>query len=116
MRFTITSQGTDIPLQLDISGYILTVSDISDHSISVSDYDGRLAVCCIELLTMPCLISFPKMTKIKATRIVVYLLTYWFVTLINFSDATFGMLLSYGILPIIPKLDASVTIFVYSNV
>ena len=45
MRFTITSQGADIPLQLDISGYILTVSDISDHSISVSDTDGRLAVC-----------------------------------------------------------------------
>lgn len=45
MRFTITSQGTDIPLELDISGYILTVSDISEHSISVSDTDGRLAVC-----------------------------------------------------------------------
>uniref|UniRef100_UPI0005579415 hypothetical protein n=1 Tax=Ruminiclostridium cellobioparum TaxID=29355 RepID=UPI0005579415 len=45
MRFTITSQGAGMPLQLDISGYILTVSDISEHSISVSDTDGRLAVC-----------------------------------------------------------------------
>ena len=45
MRFTITSQGTDIPLQLDISGYILTVSAIYTHSISVFDSDGRLAVC-----------------------------------------------------------------------
>ena len=45
MRFTIMSQDTDIPLQLDISGYHIEVSDISDHSISVSDADGRLAVC-----------------------------------------------------------------------
>ncbi|EMS70513.1 hypothetical protein [Ruminiclostridium cellobioparum] len=37
MRFIITSQGPDIPLQLDISDYHIEVSDISDHSISVSD-------------------------------------------------------------------------------
>ena len=53
MRLTITAQGTVIPLQLDISGYHLEVSDISAHSISVSDRDGRLAICCIESQTAP---------------------------------------------------------------
>ena len=53
MRLTITAQGTVIPLQLDISGYHLEVSDISAHSISVSDRDGRLAICCIESQPAP---------------------------------------------------------------
>ena len=47
MRLIITAQGTVIPLQLDISGYHLEFSDM-DTSISVSDSDGRLAICCIE--------------------------------------------------------------------
>ena len=63
MRFTITSQGAGMPLQLDISGYILTVSDISEHSISVSDTDGRLAV----LSRSPVLSIFLKWQKERPT-------------------------------------------------
>ncbi|MHB8064904.1 MAG: hypothetical protein ACYDG2_20155 [Ruminiclostridium sp.] len=35
MRFTITSQGTDRHLKLDICGYHLEVSDVDTGSISV---------------------------------------------------------------------------------
>jgi superfamily II DNA helicase RecQ len=48
MRFTITSQGTDRPLELDICGYHLEVSDIDTGSISVSDSDSRISVRYIE--------------------------------------------------------------------
>lgn len=51
MIFTITSQGTDRPLELDIFGYHLEVSCMDSASILVSDSDGRVSVRYIELET-----------------------------------------------------------------
>jgi len=53
MRFTITAQGIDRPLELDIRGYRIEVSDMDKGSISVADTDGKLAVCYIEPQTTP---------------------------------------------------------------
>ncbi len=49
MIFTITSQGTNRPLELDIFGYHLEVSGMDSGSISISDLDGRVSVSYIEL-------------------------------------------------------------------
>ena len=49
MIFTITSQGTDRLLALDIFGYHLEVSCMDSASILVSDSDGRVSVRYIEL-------------------------------------------------------------------
>ena len=52
MIFTITAQGTDRPLELDILGYHLDVSCMDSGSISISDSDGRVSVRYIELETV----------------------------------------------------------------
>ncbi len=52
MIFTITAQGTDRPLELDILGYHLDVSCMDSGSISISDSDGRVSVRYIELDTV----------------------------------------------------------------
>ena len=52
MRFTITSQCTDSPLELDIFGYHLEVSDMATGSILVSDTDGRISVRYVEPQTI----------------------------------------------------------------
>ena len=49
MIFTITAQGTDRPLELDILGYHLDVSCMDSGSISISDSDDRVSVRYIEI-------------------------------------------------------------------
>ena len=51
MIFTITAQGTDRPLVLDILGCHIEVSCMDSGSISISDSDGRVSVRYIELET-----------------------------------------------------------------
>lgn len=49
MIFTITVQGTDRPLEIDILGCHIDVSRMDSGSISISDADGRVSVRYIEL-------------------------------------------------------------------